>query len=350
MTSSWTAAEIAARVGGRLVGDGTTIVHEVASPETAGPNSLCWVGNPKYLAAATASRAGVLLLSDTASAPPDRTTILAKDPDWAVCTVLTMLAPPADVVSIGVHPAALVDNGAVVEGAAVGSRVVIGAGTRVGPGTQLHPGVVIGSNVTIGRDCVLWPNVVVRERVTIGNRVLIHPNASIGADGFGYLLRDGRHVKIPQIGTVVIEDDVEIGAGTTIDRAKSGVTRIGAGTKIDNLVQIGHNVVVGRSCIIISLCGIGGSAVLGDGVVLAGQVGVVDHVRIGPGSLVAARATVWGDLPGGGVYAGSPARPNQQHLHELAAVAKLPELLKEIRGLRQRVVELQGRLGEKELS
>ncbi|MCO6438927.1 MAG: UDP-3-O-(3-hydroxymyristoyl)glucosamine N-acyltransferase [Phycisphaerae bacterium] len=339
------AAEIAKRVAGELVGEGSVRVDGIATPEVAGPTSLCWVGGPEYLDGAIASSAGVLLLPGTIPAPQGRTVIRVKDPDLALCEVLRLLAPRVERVPVGVHSTAVVAADAEVAGAAIGPRVFIGPGAHVGPGTQLHAGVHIGAESIVGRNAVLWPNVVVRERVTIGDCVIIHPNVTIGADGFGYLFRDGRHVKIPHIGTVIIEDDVEIGANSTIDRAKSGVTRIGAGTKIDNLVQIGHNVTVGRNCIIIAQCGLGGSVVLEDGVVMSGQVGVVDHVRIGAGAQIGAKSTVWGDVPPGAIYSGTPARPNQRYLRAQASMGKVPELLKELRDLRRRVEELEGRIG-----
>lgn len=189
----------------------------------------------------------------------------------------------------------------------------------------------------IGRDCLLWPNVVVRERVTIGDRVIIHPNVTIGADGFGYLQRADKHVKIPQIGTVVIEDDVEIGANTCIDRARSGITRIGRGTKIDNLVQVGHNVTIGEDCIIVAQCGISGSTSLGHHVVLSGQVGLTDHLRIGSAVQVAAKSGVFRNVPDGKVYRGIPATEYYQYARQQIGVRRLPKLMEQLRELARRV-------------
>ena len=318
------------------------MIRAVAILEQAGPDTLSWVGTPDLLPAASKSRAGVLLARQGCSLPPDRTVIRVADPDLAVCDVLEYLAPPPDAVEQGVHPSATVSKDTVVAGAAIGANVFVGTGSVIGAGTQLHPGVYVGSGVRIGRDCVLWPNVVVRERATIGDRVVIHPNATIGADGFGYLQRGGRHRKIPQIGTVVIEDDVEIGANSAIDRARSGVTRVGRGTKIDNLVQIAHNVDIGEDCIIIAQCAIGGSASLGRRVVMAGQSGLTDHRHVGNDVQIAAKSTVMANVPDGQVVRGIPATDNYRFLREQASVRKLPEWLKRLRALTQRVRRLEG--------
>ncbi len=272
--------------------------------------------------------------------------IHVTDPDVAVCEVLEYLAPPPDRVPPGVHPTAIVSPDAVVEGTAIGAHAYVGPGTTVGAGTQIYPGVYVGARTTIGHDCVLWPNVVVRERVTIGDRVVIHPNVTIGADGFGYLQRDGRHRKIPQIGAVVIENDVEIGANSAIDRARSGVTRIGRGTKIDNLVQIGHNVDIGEDCIIIAQCGIAGSVSLRRNVILGGQVGIIDHLRIGNGAQIAAKSMATSDIPDGRVVRGIPATDNRRFLREQASVRKFPGWVERLRTLTRRVQRLEEKVGD----
>jgi UDP-3-O-[3-hydroxymyristoyl] glucosamine N-acyltransferase len=263
------------------------------------------------------------------------------DADAALVEVLVLLAPPVPHLPPGIHPTALVDPTANVAGAALGPYVIVGPRATVGPGTQLHSHVTLGGDVRIGRDCVLWPGVVIRERVWLGDRVIVHPNTTIGADGFGYLQRDGRHVKIPQVGTVEIGDDVEIGAGCCVDRARSGATRIGRGAKIDNLVQIGHNVQVGEDCIIVSQCGISGSSTLGRGVMLGGQVGVADHVRIGDRARLIAQAGVTTDLQGDQAYGGSPAVPQRQFWRTVAAQQRLADLLAELRELKKRVARLE---------
>lgn len=340
-TPAITAAELARRIGGTLTGDGARLVHAVATLADAGPDDLAWLGHAKYQRDLATSRAGVVLVPPDCEVPPGPTIIRVPDPDLSLCEVLRCLTPPVDTVPAGVHPSACVAPDATVAGAAIGPHVVVGPGTTVEAGTQLHAGVSIGSTCNIGRDCVLWPNVVVREHTTIGDRVIIHPNVTIGADGFGYHQRGGRHHKIPQIGRVVIEDDVEIGAGTCIDRARSGVTRIGRGTKIDNLVQIGHNAHIGEDCIIVALCGISGSATFGNHVMMGGKAGVGDHVHVGQRAVVAAMSAVEVDVPDGAVVRGLPAVAHRDFVRQGAAVRRLPKMIEQLRDLIKRVEKLE---------
>jgi UDP-3-O-[3-hydroxymyristoyl] glucosamine N-acyltransferase len=227
----------------------------------------------------------------------------------------------------GVHPSAVIDPSAQIgEGASIGAHCVVEKNARVGAGTVLYPNCFIGANAVVGKDCLFYPGVVLRENCEAGDRVIIHPNSVIGADGFGYIQQEGRHEKIPQLGRVVLENDVEIGALTAIDRATLAETRIGAGTKIDNQVQIAHNVRTGKGCIIVAQAGIAGSSTLGDGVVIAGQVGVVDHVKIGSYSVITAGSGVMSDLPEKSVVFGVPARPHMQALKIQVLISKLPEM------------------------
>ena len=338
---SITVAELARRLGGRLDGAGGRVVWGVEPLDQAGPEAVSWLGSARYLPQLADTEAGVVLVPEDCEVPAGKTVIRVSDPDAALCEVLRCLAPPSEPVPVGVHPTAVIGEGAVVAGAAIAAQTYVGPGAVVGPGTQLHPGVRVGADAKIGRDCVLWPNVVVRERVTIGDRVIIHPNATIGADGYGYLLREGRHVKIPQIGTVVIEDDVEIGANTAIDRARSGETRIRRGTKIDNLVQIGHNCDIGEDCIIVGQCGISGSTTLGHRVVFGGQVGIVDHLRIGDGVQVAAKSLVTHDIPDGQVARGIPATDNHLFGRQQVIIRRLPKMVEQLRELTKRVQQLE---------
>ncbi|UCE60855.1 MAG: UDP-3-O-(3-hydroxymyristoyl)glucosamine N-acyltransferase [Phycisphaerales bacterium] len=338
---SITVAELAGRLGGTVKGDGARLIREIATLERAGESGVSWVGSPDFLDQALCSEAGVLLVQDDSALPADRTVIVVSDPDAAICEALACLAPPVNKVEPGIHPTAVVSPDAVVTGAAIGAHAFVGTEATVGSGTQLFPGTYVGPRARIGADCKLWPNVVVRERVTIGDRVVIHPNATIGADGFGYLQRDGENRKIPQIGTVVIEDDVEIGANTAIDRARSGVTRIGRGTKIDNLVQIGHNVDVGEHCIIVSGSAMGGSSSLGHHSVMAGHAGISDHRKVGDYVQVAAKSTVMKDLKDGETVRGIPARDARRFLREQASLAKLPEWMQRLRGMEKRIEQLE---------
>lgn len=338
-----TAKEIAERLKGRLVGDGARVLRGVATLEAAGPEQVTWARDAAHAARAARSAAGAVLIPEGVETPSTcpATVIQVTDADSAIGEVLGWFAPPVPVVPKGVHPTAVLEAGAEVEGAAIGAHVFVGPRARVGEGTQLHAGVYVGSETMIGRDCVIWPNCVIRERVTIGDRVVIHANSTIGTDGFGYIFRGGRHVKVPQIGDVVIEDDVEIGSSTVVDRAKCGTTRIGRGTKIDNLVQIAHNVEIGPDCIIVAQCGISGSSKLEHHAVLAGQVGLVEHVRIGAGAQIAAQSGVTKDIEAGQVWCGSPAVPMSQFARQTAATRRGPEMLAELRDLARRIKQLE---------
>lgn len=338
---SITASVLADCVNGTLHGDGSIVIRTVDPLEKAGPESLSWVGAPKYLPKMASSKAGIVLVPQEGEVPSGVTFIRVDDPDLALNKVLTLLAPTRDEVPIGVHPTALVGQGSVVEGAAIGPHVVVGSDVKVGSGTILHAGVSVGLGSSIGRDCVLWPGVVVREHIAIGDRVIIHPNATIGADGFSYLQRGGHSVKVPQIGSVSIEDDVEIGANTTIDRARSGVTRIGRGTKIDNLVQIGHNCDIGEDCILISMVAIGGSTKVGNRCMISGQTAIKDHITIGNGVQIAVKSFVVKDVPDGAILRGQPAKDHIRYSREQVALSKLPDLLKTIKALEKRVADLE---------
>jgi UDP-3-O-[3-hydroxymyristoyl] glucosamine N-acyltransferase len=339
--SSLTAGELAHALDGTLHGDAARRITEVATLEDAGPEHLSWVGHPNQAPRLAASDAGVVLLPGSVPVPAGRPVIVVADPDLALCDVLRRFAPPTVLVPLGVHPSACVAPDAVVTGAAIGPHVTVGPGATIGPRTQLHAGVFIGDGCVVGADCVLWPNVVLREHATLGERVIIHPNATIGGDGFGYHQRAGRNVKIPQIGRVVIEDDVEIGANSCIDRARSGVTRIRRGAKIDNLVQIGHNVEIGEDCILAAQCGVSGSTVLGDHVMLGGQVGLIDHLKIGRRVMVVAQSGISNDVEEGKVVRGTPAVDGVQACREVVSVRRLPKLMEQVRTLVKRVEQLE---------
>ena len=340
-----TVSELCERLGGTFAGEGGAVLRSVGTLEQAGPDALSWVGDARSLPRAKTSKAGAILIPDGCSMP-GRTVIFVADPEVALCTALELFAAPVDRVEPGVHATAVVSANAVVEDVAVGANVFVGSGAVVSPGTQLFPGVYIGAQTRIGRDCIFWPNVVVRERIEIGDRVIIHPNATIGADGFGYLQRDGRNLKIPQIGTVVIEDDVEIGAQSCIDRARCGVTRIRRGTKIDNLCQIAHNCDVGEHCAIAAYSGTAGTVTVGHHVFFGGRTGVTDHLNVGNHVQLAAGSLATKDIPDGVIVRGTPAQEIRSFRRSHAAYRKLPEWVQKVRDMAKRIDALERQVQE----
>ncbi len=338
---SRTLAEIAAQVGGELRGDGTIEVVGLAPLDEAEPHHISWVASRRFLPKLRITRAAAVLAPAEIETPSGLSVIVVDDPDLAAVAVLSYLGPSEPVIPSGVAPSAVVEADAQVDGACIGAGVYVGEGATVAAGAQLHPGVYVGPGARIGADCVLMPNVVVGARCELGARVRVHANATIGADGFGYLQRGGRHVKIPQVGVVIIEDDVEIGANTCIDRARSGVTRIGEGTKIDNLVQIAHNVSIGPHSVVVAQVGVSGSCRIGRGVILAGQSGVADHVTIGDRAIVMAQSGVLKDVEPGNVLLGSPATLARESHRQNLLTRRLPELVAQMKELAKRIEALE---------
>ncbi len=342
MPPSITVADLAKRLGAESVGDTTRTIDDIKTLDRAGPTDLSWFGDDRYRAQFESTGAGAVLVPTGCEIPGSKTVIVVEDPDLALCDILKLLGPPPDRVPPGVHASAIIaPDVTLADNAAIGAHVSVGAGARIGTNTQVHPGVRIGSDVTIGDDCVIWPNVVVRERVTVGDRVIIHPNCTFGADGFGYLQRGGRHVRVPQVGAIVIEDDVEIGANCCIDRARSGVTRIHRGTKIDNLVQVGHNCEIGEDAVIVAQTGISGSVRIGDRVMIGGHAGISDHVTIGADARIIGMSGVQSDVPAGKTMRGQPVVDNNDFRRQFAAQRKLPQLLAQFRELQKRVERLE---------
>lgn len=281
--------------------------------DDAGPGDLTFLTNPKFASKVADTRASAILADDSLASAPCPI-LRTPQPAVACASAIGVLTPAAVPPAPGVHPLASVDPAAALgAGVSIGPFATVGPGAVIGTRTVLHPHVVIGPQARVGEDCILHAHVSVRDRVVIGHRVTLQDGAVIGSEGFGFATRaDGTHQKIPQAGIVVIGDDVEIGANSTVDRPAIGETRIGAGTKIDNLVQIGHGVKIGRNVRLAGMVGIAGSSVLEDDVVLAGQVGVINHVTIGRGAKVASKSAVMSDLAGGRMYAGVPAVPMGQ--------------------------------------
>lgn len=344
-----TLADIAALLASPAPAEADRPVRGVATPSDAGPDELTFVGTEAYAKQLPATRAVGAIVHRKVRVPEGYrgVTFMVDDADLAVAKVLQLFAPPTPRPPVGVDPQARVAPSARLgENVAVGPFVFVGEHARLGRNTVLHAGVYVGDDVAIGDDCELFPQAVVRERITIGSRVVIHAGSVLGSDGFGYRWDGGRHAKVPQIGTVVIEDDVEIGSCVCVDRAKFSATRVGRGTKIDNLVQVGHNVTIGPHCIIVGQTGLAGSVTLGTGVVLGGQAAVRDHVTMGDGAMAAGCSGVVEDVAPKQVVSGLPAIPHRQTLREQAALRHLPELRNQVKKLQEDVERLKARLGE----
>ncbi len=338
-------------------GAGQTPITGLATLVEARSGELSFLGHDRYVkqfkttsATAVIVDRRVVLPLEVMTAPQGQKPILllVDNADLAMSLVLQRFAPPIPRPHPGQHPSATIaDSATIGDGARIGPNVVVDDATSIGRNVVLHAGVCIGANVTIGDDCEIFPNTVVRERVTIGSRVIINAGTVIGTDGFGYRWDGKKHAKVPQIGTVIIGDDVEIGSCVCIDRAKFAATVIGNGTKIDNLVQIAHNVKTGPHCIIVGQTGLAGSTELGAGVVLGGQVAVRDHIKIGDGAMAAATSGVADDIPAGEAVMGTPALPRRQALREQAAIRKLPELRVQVQKLAEEIEKLKERLAER---
>jgi UDP-3-O-[3-hydroxymyristoyl] glucosamine N-acyltransferase len=342
--SGHTAGTLAALVSGEVVGDPGLALDGVASLEDARQGQLSFYGHPRYRRQLETTRASAVLVPrDYPGADPARTLIRVDAPALAYARLAQRLAPgrpPTPGVSprAEVHPEATVAPSATVMALATVSR-----GAQVGERAVLHPGVYLGEGAVVGEDTVLFPNVSVMDRCRVGARCRLHPGAVIGADGFGYVLDPGvpEHVKVPQVGIVRVEDDVEIGANACVDRATSAETVVGRGTKIDNLVQVGHNSTIGPYSILCAQVGLAGSTELGQGVVLGGQAGTAGHQRLGDLARVAAASGVVGDVPDGGTVAGVPAIAHKNWLRSASAYAKLPELVRQLRELERRLEALE---------
>jgi UDP-3-O-[3-hydroxymyristoyl] glucosamine N-acyltransferase len=330
-----TAADIAAATGGELRGDPETRVGSVAPLHRAGITELSFLASQRYAGLLADRSPGVLLvtpeLANTRGAP--RSVIVVDKPIEALLGILPKLYR-APVSAPGIHGTAVIGRGVVLgSDVAVGPYVVIGDGATIGDRTVLDAHVVVGTGVSIGQECHLFPGVTLYPGTSLAHRVVAHAGVRVGADGYGYVFSNGAHRKIPHVGRCIIHDDVEIGANTTIDRGSIDDTVIGAGTKIDNLVQVGHNCRVGKLCLVMSQVGLAGSTRIGDGVIVAGQVGTRGHLEIGDGARIAGQSGVFGDVPAGETWSGYPARPHKESLRATAAMFKLAGMMKRLEKL-----------------
>jgi UDP-3-O-[3-hydroxymyristoyl] glucosamine N-acyltransferase len=347
---SFRTSAIAEAIGGQLDGTADPLITGVAGIREAEPGQIAFLAHPRYAPYVGITRAHALIVGHDHERAPGEGPVLIRvaDPYVGFLQTLHLFGGQRPRPAPGIHPSAVVDPGAVIGADAfLGPNVVIEAGVRLGDRVALMAGVFVGADALLGDDVTVYPNVVIRDAVTVGNRVIIHPGAVIGADGFGYVKAGGVQLKVPQLGTVTIEDDVEIGANATIDRATTGVTRIGAGVKIDNLVQIAHNVTVGPNSIVCAQVGVSGSTNIGHDVTLGGQAGVGGHLKIGDRSMIGGQAGVTKSVPDDARVSGYPAADHEQALRVQAHTRRLPDLVREIRALTARLNRVEREL-EKE--
>ena len=335
--------ELAEMVGGELTGSPDLPISGAADITDAEEGDIVFAESPKHLEEAVASRASAVIAFEGAN-DSGKPIVAVRSPRYAFAQILTVFSPERRR-EPGIHPSSIVGSDtAIGEDPSIGPNVYIGRNTTIGRNVFIHPFVYIGDDVRIGDDCVLYPFASILDRTELRDRVTIHSGTVIGSDGFGYTKVGHEHYKIPQIGHVVIGDDVEIGANCTIDRARTGVTEIGRGTKLDNLVHVAHNVRIGEDCIIIAQVGISGSVKIGNEAVLAGQAGIKDHVTIGDGAILCARSGVIGDIEPGAFVSGYPARDHREQMRLYAAEQRVPALLKTVKDLEKRIKSLEDRM------
>jgi len=333
--------ELASRLGCELRGDGELEIRGVAGLDEAGPGELSFLANPRYADKLRATRASAVVVAPGQETP--RAALVSANPYLTFARAVALVRP-APAPAAGVHPSAQVDPSAVLgAGVHVGPLAVVAAGVRIGARSVVHARVVLCEGVAVGEDCVLHAGVTVRERCRLGSRVVVQNGAVVGSDGFGFARDEaGRYHKFPQVGIVVVEDDVEIGALTAIDRAALGETRIGRGSKLDNLVQIGHSVRIGEDCVLAGQVGVAGSTRIGQRVTLAGQVGVAGHLELGDRVVATAQTGIPSSVAAGTVVSGYPAIENRAWLKSSAVFAKLPELQRRLRELERKLESLLG--------
>ena len=339
-------ADVVALVGGTLVaGDDSIVLNGLATLEQAGPSDLSFFGAEKYHPQFDATRAGAVLVAPEVRSGPDGVALIeVENPSLALAVLAKEAAKQTREFTAGIRPGAHVSEEARIDDeAAVHPGAVVEAGAVVGSGSEVCSGAVIGRGARIGSDCILYQNTTVREGCILGDRVILQPGAVIGSDGFGYEPVGDKHEKVPQLGIVVLENDVEIGANACVDRARIGETVVGEGSKIDNLVQVGHNVKVGRHCIMVALSGVAGSTRLQDRVTVAAQVGIGGHIEIGSGVQLGGQSGVAKSISEPGAYLGTPARPIKEEIRLWQELSKLAATRKEVKALRRELDELKER-------
>lgn len=342
------AKEIAEFVEGVVVGDQTASITGAADIKNATSEQITFLANTRYMPLFEATHAAIVLVPEDFDTQSEKTLIKTKDPSYAFALVMEKLSPNRISHPKTIHPQAVVAESAKLgENVAIGACAIIEENAVIGDNTIIYGGSYVGHDSIIGSNVLIYPNVTIRERSEIGDRVIIHSGTVLGSDGFGFVTIDGKHRKIPQMGTVLIEDDVEIGSNVSIDRARFDKTIIKKGAMIDNLVQIAHNVVIGENSIIVSQVGISGSTQVGKNVILAGKVGVAGHIKIGDNIVVGGKAGVTKTISAPGQYWGVPAKPINKDLREKAALQKLPDTQKKVRELEKELAELKKLLAEK---
>ena len=339
MPNSFSLEQLAKEIGGTFKGDASLIIKGVAPIEKAGSNDLTFLTNSRYVSAVAQTQASVIL-TDKELPGIEKSFLLSPNPYAALAKVISLFYPPPNRPT-GIQAGASVDTQAKVdETASIASGSVVSAGVIIGPGVVLYPGVFVGENSSIGENCIIYSNVSIRENCILGKRVILQPGVVVGSDGFGFAKEGDRYRKIPQVGNVIIEDDVELGANVCVDRAVLGSTVIGKGTKLDNLIQVGHNVVIGANTVIAAQTGISGSTHIGNNVIMGGQVGLAGHLKIGDHITLATRTGVMEDILEKGVYWGSPSLKISDEMKNVAGYHQLPELIKRVRLLEKELKKL----------
>lgn len=335
-------SDIAEKLEANLIGDGNIDISGVAPIEEAGVGDITFLANTKYTKYLTELKASAILVPPEVNKAGGSAILQIGNPYYAFLQIVSLFHPAEPLIEKGIHPTALFGEGTTLgTDLSVGAQVIIGRNCRIGDRTVILPCAVIGDEVMVGEDCLIHANVCLREKVSIGNRVVLQNNVVIGSDGFGFAPDAGIFHKIPQVGTVVIEDDVEIGANTTIDRATMGETLIKKGAKLDNLIQVAHNCTIGENTVIAAQTGLSGSTHIGNNVRIGGQVGFAGHLEVGDNAAIGAQSGISKSIPSGEFWFGYPAQPARNEFRIQAILRKLPGILKEIKGLKDRIMKLE---------